>query len=142
MRQGVVDVITRDDSVVQRMLAAGMISADQAREHPQKNQLIAALGIEGEIDAHTVVRPVELRNGDAFLLCTDGWWDAFDAATLATTFAQAANPTDWLDAMRQRIEARSLPRQDNFSAIAIWIGDRDDAESQSPEDTLPRVRLT
>jgi serine/threonine protein phosphatase PrpC len=73
IRHGLVDMVTTDDSVVQRMTQTGLITAEQARRHPQKNQLLAALGAEGEIEPHTVARPVELADGDAFLLCSDGW---------------------------------------------------------------------
>ena len=138
IRGGVVDIVTRDDSVVQSMVSAGLITDAQAREHPHKNQLVAALGIEGEIDAHTVVRPVELRSGDVFLLCSDGWWDSFDAADLCATLAQSVSPNDWLGRMQQRIEERALPRQDNFSAIAVWLDNPRESTLVSIDDTVPR----
>jgi serine/threonine protein phosphatase PrpC len=78
LRRGVVDMVTRDDSVVQRLVSAGLITPEQARSHPQKNQLVAALGIDGPVDPHTVARPVELFDGDAFLLCSDGWWEGLE----------------------------------------------------------------
>ena len=74
--------------------------------------------------------PVALLEGDAFLLCSDGWWDAFDLAGLAASLVRASGPEDWLALMQQAIEARALPRQDNFSAIAVWV--RDPIESTRP----------
>ena len=62
--------------------------AAQAESHPQKNQLIAALGIEEGVEPHTVRRRAVWLEGDAFLLCSDGWWGALDEATIA-----AASPT-------------------------------------------------
>ena len=95
----------------------------QAEAHPQKNQLIAALGIEGDVEPHTAPDPVALEEGDAFLLCSDGWWGSLDERCIVGTLADAATPGDWLDSMRQCIEARAAPRQDNFSAIGVWVGD-------------------
>lgn len=138
IRHGRTDVVTIDDSVVQRLLQAGVISAEQLHTHPQKNQLISALGIEGEVEPHTVVRPVELMEGDAFLLCSDGWWDHFDAQALASTLARALTPRDWLDAMSAHIRAQRKPRQDNFSAIAVWAGDPAEVTQPGAEDTRPR----
>ena len=138
IRQQRTDVVTSDDSVVQQMVRLGLISIEQAAHHPQKNQLVAALGIEGDVDPHTVVRPVELHDGDAFLLCTDGWWEGIDDQALRQTLARALSPQDWLEDMRDLIEARQVPRQDNFSAVALWAGNPGGASSLGSDDTLPR----
>jgi PPM family protein phosphatase len=130
VRRGVVTALTSDDSVVQRMVDAGLITAAQAESHPQKNQLIAALGIEDGIEPHTIAAPAALLEGDAFLLCSDGWWDTFDLAGLAASLVRSSGPEEWLALMQQAIEARALPRQDNFSAIAVWV--RDPIDSTRP----------
>ena len=121
VRNGAAAALTSDDSIVQRMVDAGLITTEQAESHPQKNQLIAALGIEEGVEPHTVAAPDGVRDGDSFLLCSDGWWDAFDAAEIAASLAGAASPDDWLASMQRDIEARARPRQDNFSAVAVWI---------------------
>lgn len=139
IRHGRTDVVTIDDSVVQRLLQAGVITSDQLSGHPQKNQLIAALGIEGEVEPHTVVRPVELQEGDAFLLCSDGWWDHFEPEELARTLGQALTPESWLESMRGRILAKRRARQDNFSAIAVWAGDPGEVTQPGADDTRPRL---
>ena len=138
IRQQRTDIVTSDDSVVQRMVRLGLISIEQAAHHPQKNQLVAALGIDGEVEPHTVVRPVEIQEGDAFLLCTDGWWEGLDDQALRSTLARALSPEDWLAGMQTLIEARKMPRQDNFSAIAVWAGDPGEVTQAGSDDTMPR----
>jgi serine/threonine protein phosphatase PrpC len=123
VRHGVAVALTSDDSVVRRMVDAGLITSAQAESHPQKNQLIAALGIEDAVEPHTVALPDVLHEGDAFLLCSDGWWDALDEAQIGASRAHAVSPDDWLARMQDAIEARAAPRQDNFSAIAVWVVD-------------------
>jgi serine/threonine protein phosphatase PrpC len=140
IRHGRTDIVTSDDSVVHRMVQAGLITADQSQQHPQKNQLLAALGVAEEIEPHTVARPVELLEGDAFLLCSDGWWEAFDDAELAASLSRALAPQDWLDDMRSRITALAKPRQDNFSAIAVWVGDPGEVTDPGADDTMPGPR--
>jgi serine/threonine protein phosphatase PrpC len=141
VRRGRAEVVTEDDSFVQQMVRSGLITAEQSRQHPQKNHLFAALGIEGEVDPHTVSRPVELRDGDAFLLASDGWWDSFTPEEVAATLAGQTGPKPWLETMRQRIVARNVPRQDNFSAVAVWIGDVErSAGTGVADDTLPRAQ--
>ena len=137
-RHGRAELLTLDDSVVQQMVQAGLISAEQSRQHPQKNHLVAALGIDGEVDPHTVARAVHLLEGDAYLLCSDGWWDHFEPEQMDEALALAATPEQWLQAMRTQVLAQALPQQDNFSAIAVWVGNPGQMTIARFEDTLPR----
>jgi PPM family protein phosphatase len=140
VRANRVELLTQDDSVVQQMVLAGVMSPEQSRHHPQKNQLLAALGMSGDVEPHTVVRPVELLEGDAFLLCTDGWWDALSEAEIADTLSRAIAPDDWLTDMQARVRAQNRPHQDNFSAIAAWVGNPAETTVGRSDDTVPRAR--
>lgn len=134
IRYGAVDLVTADDSVVQRMLEGGILTPQQALAHPMKNQLLAAVGMQDGLEPHTLAQPVPLDDGDAFLLCTDGWWGRLTDAQIVATLTDAETPQAWLDAMRELILAQAAPGQDNFSAIAVWV--TDPAEStQSMADT-------
>ena len=123
LRHGRVVHVTQDDSVVQQMVAAGYLTPEEALKHPKKNQLLAAMGTEGEIEPNTLERAAPLEDGDAFLLCSDGWWDHFSDRDLESHFAEAASPEDWLSRMAGHIARHAAPKQDNYSAIAVWVGD-------------------
>ncbi|HET7795830.1 MAG TPA: protein phosphatase 2C domain-containing protein [Rhizobacter sp.] len=123
LRHGRVAHVTQDDSVVQRMVDAGYLTPEEAQHHPSKNQLLSAMGAEDGIEPNTVPAHIEVEDGDAFLLCSDGWWDHFDSRDIETAFAAASSPEEWLDLMADNIRQAALPRQDNYSAIAVWIGD-------------------
>jgi PPM family protein phosphatase len=138
VRQGRCEALTQDDSVVQQMVLAGVLTEEQSRNHPQKNHLLAALGIEGDIEPHTVARPVELMEGDAFLLCSDGWWDGFEPADIAAALNRALTAEDWLADMHAKVVARAAPRQDNFTAIAVWVGNPGEVTLMRSDDTVPR----
>jgi serine/threonine protein phosphatase PrpC len=127
VRNGRLELLTADDSVVQRLVDAGLLTPQQAKAHPQKNQLIAALGIEDDLEPHTLAEPAALAEGDAFLLCSDGWWGALTEQFVTATLAVAATPAQWLSLMQQRIEVLDLPRQDNYSAIGVWVADPSEA---------------
>ena len=122
-RYGAIDLVTADDSVVQRMLDGGLLTPQQAQDHPMKSQLLAAIGMQDGVEPHTPADAVELDDGDAFLLCTDGWWGSLNDVDLTGTLSDAATPQAWLDAMRELIGARGAAGQDNFSAIAVWVCD-------------------
>lgn len=70
IRNGAVDQLTRDHSVVQDLIDAGLITQAAASHHPQANVITRAIGVDAtcEIDR----RRVELMPGDRFLLCSDG----------------------------------------------------------------------
>ncbi len=123
LRRGRVDHVTRDDSVVQSMVDAGLLAPEQARDHPNRNQLIAALGSDEPLEPHICDVAFPIRDGDAFLLCSDGWYDLLAVADIEATLARAASAEDWLSAMQHFVQQRQRSNQDNFSAIAVWIGD-------------------
>jgi PPM family protein phosphatase len=123
LRHGRVRHVTTDDSVVQRMVHAGYLTAAEARDHPRKNQLIGAMGASETVDPNTLEAAFTVADGDAFLLCSDGWWEHFEIADIEASFANATSPRHWLELMAERVRREASPSQDNYSAIGVWIGD-------------------
>ncbi len=66
--------LTKDHSLVQRMVDDGLISQEQAEKHPNKNVLKEAIGSELKVNVEVRQEPLKLTSGDKFLLCTDGLW--------------------------------------------------------------------
>lgn len=65
-----INQMTTDHSVVQMMVDSGEISPDEARDHPQKNVITRALGVDDRVKADYFQEDV--HPGDIILLCTDG----------------------------------------------------------------------
>jgi len=63
-------LLTRDHSVVQELVEAGLVEADRAAHHPQANVITRALGIAPQPNLETL--SVALQPGDRVLLCSDG----------------------------------------------------------------------
>lgn len=77
---------TADHSYVGRLQARGEITAEEARVHPRRNILLTSLG--GRDDPEFAFGSSgDLAAGDSFLLCSDGLWDYFSDAELATVVA-------------------------------------------------------
>ena len=74
IRDGRITRITRDHSYVGRLVEAGMISAEEAETHPQRNILTAALGTNPDLIVDAPGRPEPLHPEDVLLLCSDGLW--------------------------------------------------------------------
>ena len=62
--------ITRDHSLVEELMEAGAITAEQARSHPQKNIITRALGSDARVECDYFT--FTLSNGDILLMCSDG----------------------------------------------------------------------
>ncbi|MGA2978305.1 MAG: PP2C family serine/threonine-protein phosphatase [Terriglobales bacterium] len=84
IRDGQITRVTRDHSYVGRLVEAGMISAEQAEHHPQRNILTAALGTNPDLIMDSPGQPEPLRPDDVLVICSDGLWgQVHDAEILA-----------------------------------------------------------
>jgi len=70
LRGDALDQITTDDSWVQVALTEGLLQADEAENHPMKNIITKAVGAKQNIELTVYEEP--LKDGDVYLLCTDG----------------------------------------------------------------------
>jgi protein phosphatase len=80
LREGKLRILSRDHTLIARLLEKGLIRPHQAQDHPQKHVLTSALGVsddEIEIDAPT--EPLPLHKGDTLMICTDGLWGQIEA---------------------------------------------------------------
>ena len=64
--------LTKDHSYVQFLVDTGQIKEEDAESHPNKNQILKALGSEENVVPELCTSPYKLQNGDMFLLCSDG----------------------------------------------------------------------
>jgi protein phosphatase len=74
IRDGQITRVTRDHSYVGRLVESGMISAEEAENHPQRNILTAALGTNPDLIMDSPGQPEPLRPEDVLLICSDGLW--------------------------------------------------------------------
>lgn len=64
--------LTKDHSYVQTLVDQGIINDEDAENHPQKNQILQALGIKPEVQPTVSEAPIMPKVGDTFILCSDG----------------------------------------------------------------------
>jgi protein phosphatase len=72
IRDGRIKLLTRDHSRAQRMLDDGLITEEEAAVHPDRNWLDRALGLRDGIRPDILQGPIQLRERDTFIACTDG----------------------------------------------------------------------
>lgn len=108
--------LTRDHSLVQDLVDAGMLQPDEAEGHPNSNIITRAVGVANELRVDTVSG--DARSGDRFLLATDGVTRLVSNQELATELTSNAPPI----AAKKLIDtvlARGAP--DNASLIITRI---------------------
>ncbi|WJI12191.1 PP2C family protein-serine/threonine phosphatase [Proteus mirabilis] len=112
-RHGYLSQVTSDHSLTQKMKEMGY----QMHDIPD-NLLMSALGSQKQDMTYSAILP--LYDGDAFLLCSDGFWKRHHLALLEHTLRLAQTPEDWLLLINHL--SQHQPQDDNYSAIAVWVG--------------------
>ncbi len=123
-RNGRLLMRTRDHSLYQAMIDAGMAEKESLRGNPQRNVLIASLGSLENFEADVIAQNFPLLPGDAFLICSDGFWDLLPEVEMEAVLQRAADPQAWIEELERSIVQQARPGQDNYSALAVWYGVR------------------
>jgi protein phosphatase/serine/threonine-protein phosphatase Stp1 len=117
-RDGALQQLSRDHSLVQELVDSGHLSPAEAEAHPHANIITRAVGAEAEaLQLDKVGGPAE--PGDRFLLCSDGLCKTLSDAEIAAVLSapRETNVTD-------RLIAAALSRgaNDNVTAIVVEMG--------------------
>ncbi|MCR5088847.1 MAG: Stp1/IreP family PP2C-type Ser/Thr phosphatase [Oscillospiraceae bacterium] len=107
--------VTKDHSLVEELLDAGIINKTQALHHPQKNVITRALGSEQTVEAD--VFPVTLNQGDVLLLCSDGLSNLVPEEEICAVLRDSADAEAACRDLMELALSRSAP--DNIS-IVVW----------------------
>lgn len=127
---------TRDHSVVQRWVDAGVLTPEEARTHPKKNMITRAVqaGVaEGSVA--DVVILTDIEDGDYLFLCTDGVTGAIDDPTLVEMLEQEGSDALKMEAIQTRCRNDA---RDNYSAYLIPLAvekDEHDIWKEAARDT-------
>jgi protein phosphatase len=81
LRDGQLTQITRDHSLLQEQIDAGLITVEQAAYSANKNLVTRAVGVEDTVVLETHAH--DLQGGDIYLMCSDGLSDMLDDASIA-----------------------------------------------------------
>lgn len=113
---------TKDHSVPQFLVSSGEIKESQIRRHPDRNKLLRVMGNEWDTPRYQFWNFEKPLAGDAFLLCSDGFWDWIDEAQMGRKLLFSGSAKDWLDSMEATVRLTGRGKgMDNYSAIAIRI---------------------
>jgi serine/threonine protein phosphatase PrpC len=135
-RGGAIVARTTDHSLVQQMVAGGMLDEEGARLHPQRNMLLSALGSIEEAPDIAVSDRMRLLPGDVLLLCSDGVWEPLGDECLIDTLHASRTPSQWTELIDAKVRANAKQGHDNYTALTLWVigDDGDDVTRLLPEN--------
>jgi serine/threonine protein phosphatase PrpC len=146
LRDGALDQITEDHSLVAELTRAGKLSEEEAETHPQRSVITRALGTDPDVavDAFTV----ETHDGDVFMLCSDGLTSMVEDKAILEILEKRRGNLD--KAAQDLVKAANRGGgEDNITVLLFEIGqaaerteesagvsDETEAEAEEDEDTL------
>jgi PPM family protein phosphatase len=125
LRRGGLVMRTRDHSHVELLLREGLITAEQALNHPMRNFVECCIGGDPILPDMTLTGRRELQPDDVIVVCTDGMWAALKDEEIANRFTVGGHAVrDALSSLAQLAVARAAGGSDNTSAAALrWLGE-------------------
>lgn len=136
LRNSELRLLSKDHSLVRRLVEVGKITEEEALTHPRRNVLYQALGQGSDVDIH--ISSEKLQVGDIVILCSDGLWGEVTEPEIKDVLQDATSP---LAAAKQLIDiANASGGPDNITAIIIQVSNEGPSRaSVDLDDTQPSL---
>jgi len=117
MENGAISQVTTDHSLVAKLVDAGKLTKEDARNHPRANLLYRTIGIDEAVKVDTF--RVDLKKGGTLLLCTDGLWGELTDEDIRRVCSEERDAKDVASRLVQR--ANEHGGKDNITAIVVRV---------------------
>jgi serine/threonine protein phosphatase PrpC len=137
LRDGQLQRITKDHTVVERLVEEGRLTPQEAEIHPQRSILTRAIGVEGDVQVDQGT--IEVSPGDRLLLCSDGLTGMVGEEEITRILTERSDPQAAADALIEA--ANEAGGQDNITAVVIDVADGGPTPAAGPSaavtETVP-----
>jgi serine/threonine protein phosphatase PrpC len=136
IRDGRMEQVTEDHSLVNELMKSGKLSREEAETHPQRSVITRALGTDPDVDADTFT--IEAKSGDVFLLCSDGLTDMVGEREILELVE--LNRLDIDTALKSLVRAANRSGgEDNITVVAFEIAESEALthDGETRENVLP-----
>jgi protein phosphatase len=138
IRDGQLDQLTDDHSLVAELVRGGKLTPEEAEAHPQRSVITRALGTEPDIDVDTFT--VEAEAGDLFMLCSDGLTTMVDDEAILDAVEQ--HRPDLREAAKALVSAANRGGgEDNITVIFFEVDASSEEPSEQTEETAVHPAL-
>jgi PPM family protein phosphatase len=135
MRDGELEQLTKDHSLVAELERSGQITAEAAEHHPQRSIITRALGPEPDVEVDTYT--LQGRDGDLFLLCSDGLTGMVTDEEVGTILRSAESLDAAADALVRA--ANQSGGKDNITVVLFRVGPSGDGMPGEDETIAGQV---
>ena len=135
-RDGELEQLTDDHSLVAELVRSGKISAEEADTHPQRSVITRALGTDPDVDVDTIT--IEAQAGDVFLLCSDGLYSMVAPEKIVDVLDRRRDDLD--GAAKELIRAANKRGgDDNITIVAFEIAGAEAVTERLPAPAADEV---
>jgi PPM family protein phosphatase len=135
LRDGELKRLTKDHSLVEELRRQGRLTEEEAEEHPQRSIITRALGPEPSVNVDTMTFPA--RNGDVFLLCSDGLTTMVSDDEIRDILVDARSLRS---AVNKLVDAANRGGgRDNITAVAFRVEEAGEAEGAETATLISRT---
>jgi protein phosphatase len=134
VREGKLEQLTQDHSLVAELVRSGRLSPEEADTHPQRSVITRALGPDPDVDIDTF--SVEARPGDLFLLCSDGLTTMVGDDEIVSLVNEHRNDLEAAASALVKAANRS-GGEDNITVVFFEIAGVEEELEQTREQTVP-----
>ncbi len=114
---GTLSCMSKDHSVSQMKVELGEMSFDNIRFDADRNKLLKVLGDNTTNEVGTIYRPIPYKSGDAFLLCSDGFWEYVLEEEMEIDLSKSNSAKEWIEFMLVRLLLKFSGNNDNFTVV-------------------------
>ncbi len=114
---GVLSTMSKDHSVSQMSVEVGDMSFDDIRFDADRNKLLKVLGESTTNEVGTIYKPIPYKSGDAFLLCSDGFWEYVLEEEMEIDLSKSNTAKEWIEFMIVRLLLKFNGNNDNFTVV-------------------------
>jgi len=146
VRDGRMEQLTDDHSLVNELVKSGKLTAEEAEAHPQRSVITRAVGTDPDVDVDAFT--VDAQDGDVFLICSDGLTDMVEDEDILEVLDR--NRSDLDRAVKSLVAAANRGGgEDNITAVAFRIAEvaddldatvelrRDEPDEETKEQIAP-----
>jgi serine/threonine protein phosphatase PrpC len=108
---------SKDHSVPQMAVELGEIRAEDIRKHEDRSKLLKVLGDVRNLNIKKAEPGIKLNTGDAFLICTDGFWEYVLETEMEIDLVKSSSAEEWCEFMCKRLLRRVTGDNDNFTVM-------------------------
>jgi serine/threonine protein phosphatase PrpC len=132
LRDGELHMLTKDHTVVAKMVEEGEITAAEAESHPHRNIVTRVLGVEANVEVDEGI--LDLRDGDRLLLCSDGLTGMVPDADIEAVLRDESDPQRAVERLIR--DANDAGGVDNITAVLLDFHGDDGGRSAASDVVL------